>query len=184
MRIPPLLGQPAAELTVDLDQFQLGGDRSWTRTVLGLRDRYGPFVLAYLETRRADRGLARQQSTSGRSCPMTSPAMTRHVLPGLRPEPLASYLAGLGLIRVIGEQADPAATAAWTPDGLVIGTTVPDIAAWLADEYVPTPVLSPWNNGSGFGPKDKEPVRALDALLAHPSPRLAPFRDAIQVRST
>jgi CRISPR-associated endonuclease/helicase Cas3 len=48
--VPAMLGQPAATLTVDLDQFQLGGDRSWTRTVLGLRDRYGPFVLAYLET--------------------------------------------------------------------------------------------------------------------------------------
>jgi len=47
--IPPMLGQPATTLTVDLDQFGLGGDRSWTRTVLGLRDRYGPFVLAYLE---------------------------------------------------------------------------------------------------------------------------------------
>jgi len=63
---------------------------------------------------------------------MTSPALTRQVLPGLRPEPLASYLAGLGLIRVIGEQADPAVAAAWTPGGLVIGTTVPDVAAWLA----------------------------------------------------
>jgi CRISPR-associated endonuclease/helicase Cas3 len=48
--IPALLGQPAATLTVDLDQFQLGGDRSWTRTALGLRDKYGPLVLAYLET--------------------------------------------------------------------------------------------------------------------------------------
>jgi CRISPR-associated endonuclease/helicase Cas3 len=48
--IPAMLGQSAATLTVDLDQFQLGGDRSWTRCVLGLRDRYGPFVLAYLET--------------------------------------------------------------------------------------------------------------------------------------
>ncbi|MBM7078327.1 type I-G CRISPR-associated helicase/endonuclease Cas3g [Micromonospora humida] len=45
-----LLGQPAGTLTVDLDQFGLGGARSWTRTALGLRDRYGPFVLAYLET--------------------------------------------------------------------------------------------------------------------------------------
>jgi CRISPR-associated endonuclease/helicase Cas3 len=49
VHIPPLLGHPAAELTVDLDQFRLGGERSWTRTTLGLRDRYGPFVLAYLE---------------------------------------------------------------------------------------------------------------------------------------
>jgi CRISPR-associated endonuclease/helicase Cas3 len=48
--IPPLLGQPATQLTVSLDQFQPGGERSWTRTALGLRDRYGPFVLAYLET--------------------------------------------------------------------------------------------------------------------------------------
>lgn len=47
--VPPLLGQPGGELTVDLDQFTLGGDRSWTRTALALRDRYGPFVLAYLE---------------------------------------------------------------------------------------------------------------------------------------
>ena len=29
-------------------------------------------------------------------------------LPRAAPEPLASYLAGLGLIRVLGEQADPA----------------------------------------------------------------------------
>jgi CRISPR-associated endonuclease/helicase Cas3 len=47
--IPPLLGQPATELTVNLDQFSLGGERSWTRTGLALLDRYGPFVLAYLE---------------------------------------------------------------------------------------------------------------------------------------
>jgi CRISPR-associated endonuclease/helicase Cas3 len=47
--IPAMLGQPVATLTVDLDQFRLGGEHSWTRTVLGLRDRYGPFVLAYLE---------------------------------------------------------------------------------------------------------------------------------------
>ena len=112
---------------------------------------------------------------------MTTATITRHACPGLRPEPLASYLAGLGLIRVIGEQADPAATAAWTPDGLAITTTVNDIAAWLADEYVPTPVLSPWNSGSGFGAKDKEPLRALEALLAHPSPRLDPLQAAIPV---
>lgn len=112
---------------------------------------------------------------------MTTAAITRHACPGLRPQPLASYLAGLGLIRVLGEQADPAATAVWTPDGLLIGTVVPDIAAWLTDDYLPTPVLSPWNSGSGFGQKDKEPLRALEAVLAHPSPRLAPLREAIPI---
>src|SRR6266487_1650882 len=105
----------------------------------------------------------------------------RHILPGLRPEPLASYLGGLGLIRVLGEQADPDATAAWSADALAVTTTVEDIAAWLADSYVPTPVLSPWNNGSGFGAKDKEPLVRLEALRKHPSPRLARFREAITI---
>lgn len=112
---------------------------------------------------------------------ITTTMATRHVLPGLRPEPLASYLAGLGLIRVLGEQADPRATAAWTPDGLAIATVVPDIAEWLADAYVPTPVLSPWNGGSGFGAKDKEPVRRLASIRSHPSARLAGLRAAIDV---
>ena len=48
--VPPLLGHPDGELRVDLEPFSLGGERSWTRTVLALRDKYGPFVLAYLET--------------------------------------------------------------------------------------------------------------------------------------
>jgi CRISPR-associated protein Csx17 len=105
--------------------------------------------------------------------------MTRHACPGLRPEPLGSYLAGLGLIRLIGEQADPAATAYWSDGGLIIDTTVADLAGWLVSEYVPTPVVSPWNGGSGFGAKDKEPKRRLEALLAPTTPRLAAFREAI-----
>ncbi len=104
--------------------------------------------------------------------------MTRHILPGLRSEPLASYLAGLGLIRVLGEQADPELTAAWSDGGLVVQTTVDDIATWLAERYVPTPVLSPWNEGSGFGAKDKAPKDALASLAANASPRLDAFRAA------
>ena len=50
-----------------------------------------------------------------------------------------------------------------------------------AGEYVPAPVLSPWNSGSGIGLKDREPLRALEALLAHPSPRLAALREAIPI---
>jgi CRISPR-associated endonuclease/helicase Cas3 len=48
--IPGVFGRPATELTVDLDQFALGGERSWVREALALQDRCGPFVLAYLET--------------------------------------------------------------------------------------------------------------------------------------
>ncbi len=107
--------------------------------------------------------------------------MNEQILAGLAPEPLANYLAGLGLIRLLGEQADPAATFAWTAGGLCVSTSVPDLAAWLADEYVPTPVLSPWNGGSGFGPKDIEPKKRLARLQEHPSPRLSSLREAISV---
>ena len=48
--MPRMLSQPESELAVDLEPFGLGGERSWTRMALALRDRYGPFVLAYLET--------------------------------------------------------------------------------------------------------------------------------------
>jgi CRISPR-associated endonuclease/helicase Cas3 len=48
--IPPILGQQAATLTVDLGQFRQDGARFWAGTVAGLLDRYGPFTLAYLET--------------------------------------------------------------------------------------------------------------------------------------
>jgi CRISPR-associated endonuclease/helicase Cas3 len=44
--MPAVLGQAVAELSVDLTQFS----GSWTTTVLSLLERYGPFVLAYLET--------------------------------------------------------------------------------------------------------------------------------------
>lgn len=112
---------------------------------------------------------------------MTTMTITRHLLRGLRPEPLASYLAGLGLIRVLGEQVDKEATAAWTPDGLAITTHVQDLAQWLADEYQPAPVLSPWNGSSGFGAKDKEPVVRLAAIREHPSPRLAKLREGMKI---
>lgn len=34
---------------IDLDEFRLGGERSWSRDALDLCDEFGPFVLAYLE---------------------------------------------------------------------------------------------------------------------------------------
>lgn len=105
--------------------------------------------------------------------------MVQHHLPGFRTTPLASYLAGLGLVRVLGEQADPALTAVWTPDGLTIETTVDDIAGWLCDAYRPTPVLSPWNGGSGFGERDKTSKQALERLMSLPGDRTAPFRQAM-----
>jgi CRISPR-associated protein Csx17 len=104
--------------------------------------------------------------------------VTTHVLNGFQPSPLASYLAGLGLIRLLGEQADRDLTVHWSRDGLVIDTEVTDIAAWLVDDYVPTPILSPWNGGSGFGERGTA-REALEDLLAIPGPRLSDYRAAM-----
>jgi CRISPR-associated endonuclease/helicase Cas3 len=69
--IPAILGQPATALTVDLDQFSLGGEHSWTRTALGLREKYGPFVLAYLE---AVVRIADWRASAGLECPNATEA--------------------------------------------------------------------------------------------------------------
>ena len=70
--VPSLFGHPDGELRVDLEPFGLGGERSWTRTVLALRDKYGSFVLAYLETlvRVAD---WRSSARSERTCDFNPP---------------------------------------------------------------------------------------------------------------
>lgn len=107
--------------------------------------------------------------------------MTVHVLSGLRPEPLASYLAGIGLLRVLAEQRDAGCRAWWGANGLHLDTEVSDVTAWLVEEYVPTPVLSPWNEGSGFGAKDKAPKKALEDLRKRSTLRLDGFRLALEV---
>jgi CRISPR-associated endonuclease/helicase Cas3 len=48
-RIPEVLGHSPTELNVDLSQFRLGDERSWTRRTSALLAKYGPFTLAYME---------------------------------------------------------------------------------------------------------------------------------------
>lgn len=109
--------------------------------------------------------------------------MTQHVIPGVRRTSLSNQLAGLGLFRVLAEQADSRARCHFAGSSLAIDTTVDNLAEWLVDSYVPTPVLSPWNEGSGFGDKDKAPKDALSSLLAVESPRLDPLRRAFAIVS-
>lgn len=105
--------------------------------------------------------------------------MTRYALTGIRTQPLASYLTGLGLLRVIAEQRDPACRGWWEQDVLHLETTVADLITWLVEDYAPTPVLSPWNEGSGFGAKDKAPKEALDALERRQADRFDGLRAAL-----
>ncbi|MGH3739206.1 MAG: hypothetical protein ACRDT6_26950 [Micromonosporaceae bacterium] len=105
---------------------------------------------------------------------------TAYPCPGLQPPPLGGYLAALGMLR-IASQYDPDAALAWRYDGVPIievGHRRVDFEGFAAT-YVPTPVVTPWQSGGGWGPKDKTPTRRLQLIRTSDEPRLAPLRAAI-----
>jgi CRISPR-associated protein Csx17 len=99
-------------------------------------------------------------------------------LRGCTPEPLGNYLKGLGVFRLIAEQADPQARAWWKNGVLVLHTR------WSRDElvsfflhgigeekipiYCPTPIFAPWGGRPGFyadgNKKAKEQLAKLLSL--------------------
>lgn len=100
-------------------------------------------------------------------------------IPGASPRTLLGYLVGLGLLRVVAKQADPAARACWCDGALELHSELDagQLERFLLERWVPAPVVSPWNGGSGFFPKDN--VEAFAVIEADRSPRLDPFRAAI-----
>ncbi len=106
--------------------------------------------------------------------------MTRaeHTLGGCRPEPLGSYLKALGVLRLVADQADPTARGCWVDNSFVLHTTLSwdDLVTFFLDRYVPTPVVSPWNSGSGFG---KEGEGDLELIERSSGLRFAPYRRTI-----
>jgi CRISPR-associated protein Csx17 len=105
-------------------------------------------------------------------------------LPGCRPEPLLAYLKALGVFRLVAEQADPAARAAWEGDVFVLHSALSgaEVLAFFAERYIPTPIVAPWAGGSGFFEGDN--TNALEAITKSKSPRLEPYRLVIaQVRA-
>jgi CRISPR-associated protein Csx17 len=131
-----------------------------------------------------------------------------HPLLGCTPTPLASYLKALAVLRLVAEAGtdgggDSDATGFWRDDVFVLRTrlTKEELRAFFLDWYRPTPLLSPWNGGSGFyfqegKLKEKDPVtgkkiktgvrdqeteatRTVDAIAQSSSPRFADYRDAI-----
>lgn len=102
-----------------------------------------------------------------------------HQLTGCRPEPLGSFLKALGVLRVVGEQADPLATGHWASDGFVLTSALDRDALerFLLDAYQPTPIVSPWNSSSGFGPEGAGELHAIESSI---DSRLGPYRGAIK----
>lgn len=91
---------------------------------------------------------------------------------------LLGYLVGLGLLRVVARQADPAARACWRDGALELHSELDaaGLEVFLLERWEPAPVVSPWNGGSGFFGKRGA---ALQAIEAHSSPRVDALRAAI-----
>lgn len=100
-------------------------------------------------------------------------------LPGCAPAPLASYLKALGILRLVAEQADADARGWWQGGHFVLASTLDadGLEAFFLDRYAPTPIIAPWNGGSGFYDGDNR--RGIEALVAAASPRFAGYAAAI-----
>lgn len=101
------------------------------------------------------------------------------VLDGCRPIPLAAYLKALGILRLVAEQADPAARGWWDGDRfhLRTGLSRDDLVRFFLNDYRPTPIIAPWNGGSGFYPKDTK--AGISAIQNSKLDRFTPYREAI-----
>ena len=102
----------------------------------------------------------------------------QHDLLGCAPAPLAHYLKALAILRLVAEQADPEARGAWRDEHFVLWTRLEraDLERFFLEECQPTPLLSPWNKGSGFMSASDPAVCALEQSTA---PRFANYRRGI-----
>ena len=78
--------------------------------------------------------------------------MNRIKITACSPDPLMSNLKALGILRIVAEQKDPDVMASWDNDVFVLHTEMNEdnLVDFFLNEYSPTPIVSPWNNGSGF----------------------------------
>lgn len=103
-----------------------------------------------------------------------------HVLKGCAPAPLANYLKALGILRLVGEQADQQARGWWNGETFHLLTKLSkeELEAFFLEKYEPTPLVSPWNGGSGFFKKDNR--KAITAIMQSTAARLEVFRIGIR----
>lgn len=105
-------------------------------------------------------------------------------LQGCTPTPLAHYLKALGVLRLLAEQADVHVRGAWIDDKFVLTTALSkeSIVEFFLHQYVPSPVIAPWNGGSGFHLKDQK--SGIEGIIASETERLKPYRETIDAAVT
>jgi len=112
---------------------------------------------------------------------MSSSKLHVHEFEGCRPTPLAHYLKALGILRLVAEQKDPKARGWWRGDRFVLATILDrkPLEEFFLHEYSPTPMVAPWNGGSGFYPKDNK--SGVEPIEQSTAARFGPFRETIAI---
>lgn len=118
---------------------------------------------------------------------------TRHdtEMPGCTPEPLMAYLKAVGVLRLVSEQKDADARGWWKTDVFCLRSSLDRdaLVRFFLEEYRPTPIVAPWNAGSGFflkwdekksAFKKREATDALSKIESATSTRLEPYRQQIR----
>ena len=179
---------PGGSLTLSV--MELGLDEtsgeSWTERTRDLLTRYGPFPFGLAGNPASNRGLASFIQGSLGGATMTPKRLTLH---GCSPTPLASYLKALGVLRLlssrtnsdVGEPPDPHVRGWWEDEKFHLWTTLGscEFIRYFLHDYAPSPVLAPWNGGSGFYRKDnKDGFQPLASKSVAERFRL--FSDSIQ----
>jgi CRISPR-associated protein Csx17 len=103
-----------------------------------------------------------------------------HKLDGCAPTPLANYLKALGVFRILSEQDDRNIRGWWSGDIFFIATSLDknNLISFFLNKYMPTPMLSPWNKGSGFFYPDDP---GITPILKSAAKRFSEYNHAIEV---
>ncbi len=113
--------------------------------------------------------------------PSADPARYRVHLRGCAPTPLASYLKALAIHRLVAEQKDPDARGWWEGEHFVLESSLAEggLENFFLNEYRPTPIIAPWNGGSGFYAKDKARQDLVAEFEATSSERFSLLKEMI-----
>lgn len=104
-------------------------------------------------------------------------------LKGCAPVPLASYLKALGILRLVAEdrlKGDSEAKGYWRRNEfhLVSHLDNNSLKCFFLESYQPTPIVAPWNGGSGFYSGDNQ--TGIRLLRASSATRFKVYQETIE----
>ncbi len=101
-------------------------------------------------------------------------------LKGCQSTPLSGYLKALGVIRLVSQQMAPEIQGFWEGNHFVLLGIDEEqtLVDFFLQKYAPTPLVAPWNGGSGFFPNDDK--SSIHTILENQTPRFTPYISVIQ----